>query len=166
MPPEEEPRPSKQSIDSVLKWVGEQLVELEKGKPRMTVRRLNRAEYDNTIRDLFGVDVKPARVFPEDDSAHGFDNVGSALTVSPLLLEKYLNAAQFITARTIYLERPDTVKHHWKGAELPGVNEKHLNAAGRMLPDGKGIFFQLGPRPNNIQNTNAVKEIIITAGTK
>ena len=157
MPPEDEPRPSKEGIDSVLKWVEEQLVEMEKGKPRMTVRRLNRTEYDNTIRDLFGTDLKPARVFPEDDSAHGFDNVGSALTVSPLLLEKYLNAAQFVTARTIYLERPETEKHHWKGAELPGINEKHLKAAGRMPPKDTGIFFQLGPRPNNIQNTSAFK---------
>lgn len=157
MPPEDEPRPPSQGIEAVRKWLEGRLIELEKGKPRMTVRRFNRTEYDNTIRDLFGVDLKPARVFPEDDSAHGFDNVGSALTVSPLLLEKYLNAAQFITGRVIYLERPETVKHHWKGAELPGINEKHLKEAGRMPPNDTGIFFQLGPRPDNIQNTSAFK---------
>ncbi|MFN0103451.1 MAG: DUF1592 domain-containing protein [Bryobacteraceae bacterium] len=61
---------------------------------RVTARRLNRTEYNNTIRDLLGVDIRPADDFPNDEAAFGFDNIGDALTLSPVLLEKYLYAAE------------------------------------------------------------------------
>ena len=61
---------------------------------RVTARRLNRTEYNNTIRDLLGVDIRPADNFPNDEAAFGFDNIGDALTLSPVLLEKYLYAAE------------------------------------------------------------------------
>ncbi|MBX2801678.1 MAG: DUF1592 domain-containing protein [Myxococcales bacterium] len=54
---------------------------------RVVVHRLNRAEYDNTVRDLFGTDLKPARTFPADDFAVGFDNQAHALSLSPLHIE-------------------------------------------------------------------------------
>ena len=65
---------------------------------RVTIRRLNRAEYNNTIRDLVGVDFKPAEDFPSDDVGYGFDNIGDVLSLSPLLMEKYLAAAEAIVA--------------------------------------------------------------------
>src|SRR5207248_6638824 len=62
---------------------------------RVTVRRLNKAEYNNTIRDLLFIsNFKPADDFPSDDVGYGFDNIGDVLTLSPLLLEKYLAAAE------------------------------------------------------------------------
>ena len=60
---------------------------------RVMARRLNRVEYNNTIRDLLGVPIRPADEFPVDDSGYGFDNIGDVLTVSPMLMEKYLAAA-------------------------------------------------------------------------
>jgi mono/diheme cytochrome c family protein len=63
---------------------------------RMTAHRLNRTEYTNTIRDLLGVRFRAERDFPADDSADGFDNIGDVLTVSPLLMERYLSAAERI----------------------------------------------------------------------
>lgn len=66
---------------------------------RVTIRRLNKAEYNNTIRDLLGVDFKPADDFPDDDVGYGFDNIGDVLSLPPVLLEKYLAAAQGIAAR-------------------------------------------------------------------
>lgn len=61
---------------------------------RVTLHRLNRAEYNNTIRDLFyGLDVSPADVFPADDHSFGFDNIADALNTSPLLIELYERAA-------------------------------------------------------------------------
>jgi Protein of unknown function (DUF1592)/Protein of unknown function (DUF1588)/Protein of unknown function (DUF1587)/Protein of unknown function (DUF1585)/Protein of unknown function (DUF1595) len=63
---------------------------------RMTAHRLNRTEYSNTIRDLLGVRFRAERDFPADDSADGFDNIGDVLTVSPLLMERYLSAAERI----------------------------------------------------------------------
>ena len=63
---------------------------------RMTAHRLNRNEYTNTIRDLLGIRFRAERDFPADDSADGFDNIGDVLTVSPLLMERYLSAAERI----------------------------------------------------------------------
>ena len=61
---------------------------------RVTVRRLNRVEYRNTIRELLEVDYDSLAEFPPDDTGHGFDNIGEVLTLSPLLLEKYITAAK------------------------------------------------------------------------
>ena len=68
---------------------------------RVTARRLNRAEYTNTIRDLLAIDFRADKNFPTDDSGEGFDNIGEVLTVSPLLMEKYLSAAGRIAERAI-----------------------------------------------------------------
>ena len=68
---------------------------------RVTVRRLNRVEYRNTIRDLIGVDYDTTSEFPPDDTGHGFDNIGDVLTLSPMLLEKYLNAANTIISMAV-----------------------------------------------------------------
>jgi mono/diheme cytochrome c family protein len=64
-----------------------------------TLRRLNRAEYRNTVRDLFDVDYAPAANFPADDVGYGFDNIGDVLSLPPILLEKYLAAAEKIAAQ-------------------------------------------------------------------
>jgi hypothetical protein len=60
---------------------------------RVTMRRLNRAEYDNTVRDLLGTSQKPGADFPADDFGYGFDTIGDVLAISPLLFEKAENAA-------------------------------------------------------------------------
>ena len=75
---------------------------------RVTLRRLNRAEYNNTIRDLVGVTFSPADDFPSDDVGYGFDNIGDVLSISPLLMEKYLNAAEQIAEKAIVLN-PDRI---------------------------------------------------------
>ena len=59
----------------------------------MTFRRLNRSEYNNTIRDLVGLELRLADAFPADDVGYGFDNIGDVLSVPPILMEKYLKAA-------------------------------------------------------------------------
>jgi uncharacterized protein DUF1592/uncharacterized protein DUF1588/uncharacterized protein DUF1587/uncharacterized protein DUF1585/uncharacterized protein DUF1595 len=69
---------------------------------RVTARRLNRAEYNNTIRDLLGVDVRPADDFPQDDSGYGFDNNGDVLSLSPALMEKYVTAAERIARLAVF----------------------------------------------------------------
>lgn len=68
---------------------------------RSTLHRLNRAEYNNTIRDLFGLSITPADKFPQDDVGEGFDNIGDVLSVPPLLMEKYLDAAEEVAAAVI-----------------------------------------------------------------
>jgi mono/diheme cytochrome c family protein len=71
---------------------------------RVTARRLNRAEYTNTIRDLLAIDFRADKNFPTDDSGNGFDNIGDILTVSPVLMDKYLSAAARIATRAVAAE--------------------------------------------------------------
>ena len=79
----------------------------------MTARRLNRVEYNNTIRDLLGVAARPADEFPVDDSGYGFDNNGDVLSVSPMLMEKYMQAAEKISRLAVYGE---TVRRSRRGS--------------------------------------------------
>jgi len=73
---------------------------------RVALRRLNRSEYQNTIRDLTGVDYAPAADFPGDDVGYGFDTIGDVLSLPPLLMEKYLDAAEAITGEAIITPPP------------------------------------------------------------
>lgn len=76
---------------------------------KVALRRLNRAEYRNTVRDLTGVDYKPADGFPGDDVGYGFDNIGDVLSMPPLLVEKYLDAAEYISGKAIYTPPPGQI---------------------------------------------------------
>ena len=94
---------------------------------RVTIRRLNRAEYNNTIRDLVGIDFHPADDFPSDDVGYGFDNIGDVLSMPPILMEKYLAAAETISEEAIVGEhhrprvwsRPGTAR---RSARTRGVH--------------------------------------------
>jgi len=77
---------------------------------RVTLRRLNRTEYNNTIRDLVGVSFRPGDDFPSDDVGYGFDSIGDVLSLSPLLMEKYLDAAEKIAQLAIASAKPLLVR--------------------------------------------------------
>lgn len=98
MPPKGIPRPPQAEIETVAKWIEGEIARKEaSAKPdpgRVTARRLNRVEYNNTVHDLLAVDFRPADDFPQDDSGYGFDNIGDVLSLSPVLMERYLNAAE------------------------------------------------------------------------
>ncbi len=100
MPAGKGPKPTQAEIDLLTSWIDVQIAKVDctgqRDPGRVTIRRLNRAEYNNTIRDLVGVDFKPADDFPADDVGYGFDNIGDVLSLSPLLTEKYLAAAEKI----------------------------------------------------------------------
>ena len=107
MPPEEEePRPTPKQIAELTGFVEREIAKADAARPpdpgRVTTRRLNRTEYNNTIRDLLGVDLRPADEFPNDDSGYGFDNIGDVLSTSPLLMEKQLAAAERIARTAIF----------------------------------------------------------------
>jgi hypothetical protein len=108
MPPPPAVAPSAKESAAVIGWI-DQLVgrgvtgAIDPG--RVTARRLNRVEYDNTIRDLLGVTIRPAAEFPIDDSGYGFDNIGDVLSLSPLLIEKLMTAAGRIAQTAVYGER-------------------------------------------------------------
>ncbi len=103
MPPKASPRPNAEELKVVTAWIESDLDRQAKADPRRVVaRRLNRVEYNNTVRDLLGVDVRPADDFPQDDSAYGFDNIAQALSVSPLLMEKYVATAERISHMAVF----------------------------------------------------------------
>jgi hypothetical protein len=108
MPPEDEPRPKNDHTRSVVNWIDQALVYLDCSggidPGRVTIRRLNRVEYQNTIRDLIGVEFKATKQFPADDVGYGFDNIGDVLSLSPILMEKYLTAAEQIADRAIVVD--------------------------------------------------------------
>jgi len=89
---------------------------------RITIRRLNKVEYRNTVRDMLGVDFDPTENFPADDVGHGFDNIGDVLTMSPLLMERYLEAAEAIATRVILVDPPPPSKRYQRGSRL---NPRH-----------------------------------------
>ena len=98
MPPPGVPPPPAEIATAVTRWLESEFARQDRlVKPdagRVTARRLNRAEYNNTIRDLLGVDIRPADNFPGGQAAFGFDNISDALNLSPVLLEKYMDAAE------------------------------------------------------------------------
>ena len=96
MPPAKKPRPDDAERLRLEKWIKFEAFGIDPRNVdpgRVTVRRLNRIEYRNTIHDLLGVDFDAENQFPPDDTGYGFDDIGSVLTLSPMLLEKYLAAA-------------------------------------------------------------------------
>lgn len=111
MPPAQQPRPNPADLAVVTEWLAQQVNHKAADAPdqtketlpgRVTVRRLNRIEYDNTVRDLLGVDLNLSANFPQDDSGYGFDNIGAVLSLSPVLMEKYLAAAEKISRTAVF----------------------------------------------------------------
>jgi hypothetical protein len=104
MPPTGHEKVSEADAQAIEEWIKYKVFQIDPAHPdpgKVTVRRLNRVEYRNTIRDLLGVDFPAQAEFPADDAAHGFDTNADVLSLSPLLLEKYLAAAQTIVDRSV-----------------------------------------------------------------
>lgn len=121
MPPEKSPQPMEEQRQAVVAYVDAQLAKFNCDDAiipgRVTIRRLNRAEYNNTIRDLVGVNFKPAKDFPADEVGYGFDNIGDVLSLSPILMEKYLAAAEQIATKAILTDYPPRPKRQRIEAE-------------------------------------------------
>ncbi len=143
MPPKKSPQPSAEERRRIAAWA-RGLVEAEAraraGDPgRVVVRRLSNAEYDNTVRDLAGVELRPARDFPVDGAAgEGFTNAGDALVTSPTLLGKYLGAAKEIAAHAVLLPdgfrfSPSKTRRDWTDESLANLRRFYA----RYSPDGK-----------------------------
>jgi hypothetical protein len=106
MPPLEEEQPPEEQRQAVAIWLARELERIDRSTPpdpgRVTARRLNRTEYNNTIEELLGVDIRPADDFPQDDSGYGFDNIGDVLSLSPALMEKYITAADRVARHALF----------------------------------------------------------------
>ena len=109
MPPKKSVQPTDDERKLIVAWaesaVSKVDCQLARDPGRPTIRRLNRVEYNNTVRDLLGVDVQPAEDFPSDDVGYGFDNIGDVLSMPPILLEKYLGAAEKVLDAAVVLPK-------------------------------------------------------------
>jgi len=143
MPPEGRPRPPLAEVEAFTHTVSAVFAHADRTGKRdpghVTIRRLNRAEYNNTIRDLVGVDFQPAEDFPSDDVGNGFDNIGAVLSLSPVLLERYLAAAETIMQRSIVTDLPKPPTRHISSRFL----EPTLPAADRWRPLIKGSLHAI-----------------------
>lgn len=107
MPPPDKEQPTPAERTALAAFIKRDVFQLNPQSPdpgRVTLRRLNRVEYRNTIRDLLDVEFRTDEEFPADDTGHGFDNIGEVLNISPMLLEKYLAAAKTIVAKAVPIQ--------------------------------------------------------------
>ncbi len=142
MPPEGEPQPKPDEVARVVDWITEQMTQAEliRRDGVIVLRRLNRDEYRNTIRDLIGVDFDVSG-FPQDPPSGGFDNNGKALTLSPLQTELYLEAARKILDRALVEgDRPPAIK--WRFEPETGDSDSN-----RVKYDGNNAIVNGGRNP-------------------
>jgi hypothetical protein len=108
MPPEDKPQPTAAEREKMVLWVEGALQRPDPNAPRdpgrVVLRRLSRVEYNNTVRDLLALDLRLADDFPSDDVGYGFDNIGDVLSLPPLLMEKYVAAAEKILDKAVITE--------------------------------------------------------------
>ena len=133
MPPENKPQPTEEQRIRFVQFINEELARFDcdeiRRPGRVTLRRMNRAEYNNTIRDLVGIDFEPAADFPLDEVGYGFDNIGDVLSLSPILMENYLNAAERIVESAFLAEIPRWPPVRRMEAEaFTSHNEPHVRA--------------------------------------
>ncbi|MEP6962181.1 MAG: DUF1592 domain-containing protein, partial [Acidobacteriota bacterium] len=144
MPPPGIPKPPAAQLNALVSFVQARLDGIQSSQGpdpgRVTVHRLNRNEYTNTIRDLLAVDFRADKSFPSDDSSGGFDNMSDVLTVSPVLMGQYLQAAQTIAARAIGadpLPKTFEVEYAFKDARVRRVNLSTIEATHRVEFDAE-----------------------------
>ncbi|GIW99163.1 MAG: hypothetical protein KatS3mg111_2496 [Pirellulaceae bacterium] len=156
MPPADMDQPDDRERVALLTWIEQRLHSFDCGAVqspgRVTLRRLNRAEYNNTVRDLTGLDLQLANDFPSDDVGHGFDNIGDVLTIPPILMEKYVDAAMKIAEKVVADDRarrqvfpyqPEGVKDTTRLIEFARNNIRHfgLRAFRRPLTEAEEQRF-------------------------
>jgi cytochrome c5 len=147
MPPKGIPRPPEAQMQALIHYVEGEFEKADRNiKPdpgHVTARRLNRSEYSNTIRDLLAVDFRAERDFPTDDSGYGFDNIADVLTVSPVLMERYMDAAETIASRAMGADplpaKPLEAQYHTKDKTIRRVDLSTIEASHRVEWDGDYI---------------------------
>jgi hypothetical protein len=148
MPPADEPQPSKDERAELVRFVQDDVFGLDPALPdpgHVVLRRLNRDEYGRTVRDLLGVPFAVADTFPADDTGYGFDTIGAVLSVSPLMMEKYLEAARDIARQAVAPAR----------AAKP-------DSQGRLAypAETTAVFFE-GPPPDDLaRHTPALERLL------
>ena len=141
MPPAGMPQPTVAERNLLVSWTESALSKTDCKLPdpgRVTLHRLNRVEYNNTIRDLVGLDLKPADDFPSDDVGYGFDNIGDVLSISPLLMEKYLTAAERVAEAAIVTPESGNRPVRFEEAALANAGGQRFEGTGGRILSSEG----------------------------
>jgi hypothetical protein len=156
MPPARKPQPTAKEKQIIERWIKDSVFAIDPKNPdpgHVTLRRLNRVEYENTVRDLIGVNFDAQMAFPPDDSGHGFDNISDVLTLSPMLLEKYVMAANRIVNEAVPSASRVVRERVIQGREFRGASEGNAEGRGRR-PGGLSLSYY---QPAVVSNTFNVK---------
>ena len=144
MPPKSKPRPPAPAIRAVADWIQGEVKIAEaarRAQGRTVLRRLNRVEYENTVRDLLGIHIDLQELLPQDSSADGFDNVGEALHTSSFLMEKYLEAAdKALDVAIANRPQPPVLKKRYSLKDQHNVKTT-TERVYRKLDDGTVVMF-------------------------
>jgi len=140
MPPPDEEQPTSEERNAMIRWIDDAVFPVDPENPdpgRVTIRRLNRLEYQNTLRDLLGVKVEVMDLLPPDDSGYGFDNIGDVLSMSPAHLERFLEAARIALDAATHPDPMPLPAVHRHGRDLRGPGQRgeeghFLHANGRV----------------------------------
>jgi hypothetical protein len=185
MPPKKKARPAKGDVDDALAWIDGELSQLRASHAIdpgvVTLRRLNRVEYQNTVRDLVGIDFDAQSLLPSDDVGYGFDNIGEVLSMSDVLLEKYVVAAERIARDAIVIADPKhptehvVAPEHLAGSE--GIEQRHgvwslyhdgevgaeieVARSGEYLLRARAWAQQAGPDPARIELRLGAKRVAL-----
>ena len=142
MPPEDATDLDPEQQEVLLAWADDVLgaVDCSTAIPgRVTIRRLSRREYQNSVRDLTGVAYRADKNFPTDDVGYGFDNIADVLSLSPILMEKYLQAAETISALAIPDSRSQPYRVKIAGDEFrsstTGQNQYEVDNGFRFMAE-------------------------------
>ncbi len=147
MPPPNKPQPSAHDRAAHLAYLRSRLLDFSHQKQaasgRTVLRRLNRVEYENTMRDLLGIDTRLQESLPEDTPVQGFDTVAEGLRLSQLHIEKYLEAADLALNNAIRLdEKPDVKQQHFVYKEQEGIVKNAATEHSQVLPlDDAAVIF-------------------------
>jgi mono/diheme cytochrome c family protein len=127
MPPPGAKQPDGKAVDSLVAWLEDSLDKVPTQAyitDQVVLHRLNRQEYANAVRDLLLVDVNGAELLPQDDVAQGFDNIASALQVSPSFIEQYVSAARNVAVKA--MGKPDARAQGWTFKATAGNQLTHV----------------------------------------
>ena len=150
MPPEKKPRPPEAQRIAALAALGKDLTQQHQAVKGTVLRRLNRIEYENTVRDLFGTRLDVLDILPADDLAHGFDNVGEALGLSEVHLRRYLEAAELaINSMPLANKKPASGHVTYSYVESRSAKQA-LQTTWLKRADGSVVIFNNGGFPSSV----------------
>ena len=149
MPPPKRDRPPQADLAAVLAWTKTALAaeaKVRRGEGRTRIRRMNRLEYENTLHDLLGIEIPLQDLLPDDDIADGFDTASAALSISPVHIQRYMDAAEMaLKAAVIREPRPDVVRKRFSFADEKEHTTNNIGHGNNkpmiQIRDGNLVFF-------------------------